>query len=351
MELLKSYTKVRYEKSTKEEQDAMVDEVFNIYRSKNIFPILYYSDEGVKEEIQKVIDHKVEIKGDRLCLYGYSKLINFMFPNIFEAYNINGYFAIKCDKESGEFKFNDDTYFKMVIRWAIKSHADATPGSVFAGFQQVGVIPTSFPVLNAKALYEKYCPENGVIYDYACGFGSRMLGALSSKKNFTYIGVEPNSKTYENLIRFGNKIEEVTGRRNSFKVMKIGSEDFIANGEIFDFAFSSPPYFNLEHYSDEITQCYNKYPDIYLWLERYVKETIENIYKMLKPGRYYAVNIADFNYSGGVMNYVDVWRDYSKQAGFELVDTLELGVHMHGGNGLRGNMKLKSERIDIFYKN
>ena len=41
--------------------------------------------------------------------------------------------------------------------------------------------------MKAKALYEKYCPENGIIYDFACGFGGRMLGALSSKKNFKYL--------------------------------------------------------------------------------------------------------------------------------------------------------------------
>jgi len=50
-----------------------------------------------------------------------------------------------------------------------------------------------------------------------------MLGALSSKNNYTYIAVEPNSDTYYNLLQLGNFIENVTQRKNSFTIYKTGS--------------------------------------------------------------------------------------------------------------------------------
>ena len=157
--------------------------------------------------------------------------------------------------------------------------------------------------MNAKALYEYYVPKNGIIYDFAGGFGGRMLGALSSKNEYKYIAVEPCNETYEGLLQLGEHIESVTKRNNSFEIYKIGSEDFDYGKQGFvDFAFSSPPYFNLEVYSDEETQCYNKFNELDLWLEGYVRPTIRNIYKLLKDDGKYAVNIADFKFRNKITN-------------------------------------------------
>ncbi len=51
-----------------------------------------------------------------------------------------------------------------------------------------------------------------------------------------------------------------------------------------DFAFSSPPYFNLEKYSDEETQCYVRFSKLNEWIQNYVEKTIQNLYCALKPG-------------------------------------------------------------------
>ena len=52
------------------------------------------------------------------------------------------------------------------------------------------------------------------------------------------------------------------------KIYKQGSEcklpaEIVGN---MDFAFSSPPYFNLEKYSDEETQCYVKFSKLNEWI-------------------------------------------------------------------------------------
>ena len=88
-----------------------------------------------------------------------------------------------------------------------------------------------------------------------------------------------------------------------------------------DFAFSSPPYFDLEVYSDEPTQCYNKFPKLEDWLEGFVRGTIRNIVHMLKPGKVYAINIADFTSGGSVVAYVDEWIRISGEEGAPLFDT------------------------------
>jgi len=75
---------------------------------------------------------------------------------------------------------------------------------------------TNFLPIRAKTIYERFCPKNGIIYDYSAGYGGRMLGALSSKNNYKYIAVEPNSDTYYNLLQLGSLIENVTNRKKTF---------------------------------------------------------------------------------------------------------------------------------------
>ena len=100
------------------------------------------------------------------------------------------------------------------------------------------------------------------------------------KKNIKYIGVDPCTETFDNLNTFGNKIEEVLNKKDSFEVYKTGSEEFFIGDNTIDFSFTSPPYFNLEIYTDEDTQCYNKFDNFGMWLEGFVRPTIKNIYRM-----------------------------------------------------------------------
>lgn len=184
-----------------------------------------------------------------------------------------------------------------------------------------------------------------------CGFGGRLLGALSSKNNYRYVGTDPNTETMYNLHRLAEYIEMVTGRDDSYELHCCGSEDFKGPANSVDFAFSSPPYFDLEVYSDEPTQCFNKFPVLEDWLEGYVRETIKNIHHMLKPGCCYAVNIADFKIRGGKeVAYVDEWIRISTEEGMPLYDTVYLGVTARAGTKLQAAGELKKENILIFKK-
>lgn len=217
----------------------------------------------------------------------------------------------------------------------------------------------TYKIVNKK---DKYCfvvpshmlvlrRRNQMFITGNCGFGGRMLGALSSKNNYKYVGTDPNTETMYNLHRLGEYIEMVTGREDSYELHCTGSEDFRGPANSVDFAFSSPPYFDLEVYSDEPTQCFNKFPVLEDWLEGYVRGTIKNIYHMLKPGCCYAVNIADFKVRGGQeVAYVDEWIRISTEEGMPLYDTVYLGVTARAGTKLQAAGELKKENILVFKK-
>ena len=349
METLKNYTHDKYASSNDFEKQSMIDTIFSIYRNKNIFPIMYFNESGIKKEIQKCIDKEVGFNHGTLDLrfnQG-SALIKNLFPNLQMV-------QVKNTKNNSLYeRFYDDHKLKRAIEFSLKFKKSVTPSEIFGSLQMIGGNPpTSFNIMKAKALYEKYVPKNGVIYDFACGFGSRMLGALSSRNNYTYVGVEPCTDTFESLNLLGKEIEKVTNRKDSFRVIKIGSEDFKVSKEYFDFAFSSPCYFSLEKYSDEESQSYNKFPTLDEWIKGFVKPTILNIYNGLKRGRYYGVNINDFNIGKKRIKYVEKWIEISKEIGFEFVEKIELGIQTRTGNGFKkdgANIK-RSEGIYIFKK-
>lgn len=346
---LKSYTKESYSKMSEKEREEVCSEVLKLYRSKNIYPIIYYNEEGIREEILKCVNKDVAFDGEVLNLkfnQGQS-LCRFLMPNL-HSVKVKG--SNNNDMLS---RFYDDHKLKRAIDFSLRFKKSVTPSEIRTSLEMIGGgFATNYKTMNAKALFEHFTPENGVIYDFAGGFGGRMLGALSSKNNYTYIAVEPCEDTYNNLINLGEHIENTIGRNNTYKLHKMGSEEFKGEKHSVDFAFSSPPYFNLEQYSSEETQCYVKYPTLEEWFEGYVRPTIQNIHHMLKNECYYAVNIADFNVGKERVEFVNKWIEMSIEEGFvfEKVITMKLQTRRGAGHKEDGVDKDKKEGIYVFKK-
>lgn len=348
LDILKSYTKEKYMSCSDVEKEKMINDIFQIYRSKNIYPINYYNEEGVREEIKKCMNKKVKPIMDNVIQNNSNEgtsLCKFMNPNFIHVTN-------GSDKRSFYYKFHTDEILKRAIRTSIKHKNNVVPYILRDTLNIVsGATFSNFKPMTAKSIYEKYCPENGLIYDFSCGWGGRMLGALTSEKNYTYVGVEPNTNTYNNLNKLGDHINSVSKKR--FKIYKACSEDFSLKSNIFDFAFSSPPYFNLEIYSDEDTQCYNKYSNISDWMQFYVKPTILNTYKMLKPNSYYAVNIANFKTGKTSVSFVDEWLNFASEIGFKYIERVNMKLPLRCGDGHDKSNNInqdKKEGVYVFRK-
>lgn len=348
---LKKYTKTRYDDANQLEKDKLIDEVFNIYRSKNIFPITYYSKEGIKDEIKSVIEKEVEwdYESDVLDLrYNQGQsLCRFLFPNMQDVV-VNG------DKRGQPYKkFHNDHNLKRAIKFCLdhkKSKVPVLPTGIKDGLEMLGGnSATNFKTMNAKALYQHFCKKGDIVLDYSSGFGGRMLAAMSLE--LRYVGIDPSDDTCKNLEVLGNHIKEIND--SDFFIHKRGSEEAfpISWFKKVDFAFSSPPYFDLEVYSSDDTQCYNKFDTLEEWFDGYVRPTIRNIYNSLKSGKYYAVNIADFKSGGKEVNYVSEWIRISKEEGFLYEKQIFMKLQSRRGVGHdTSNSKNKKEGIFIFRK-
>lgn len=184
----------------------------------------------------------------------------------------------------------------------------------FFSSSMVGKITNFNPVIARKILERYVLFNNAMIFDFSCGFGGRVLGTLSSKYKYQYIGVEPYVELYQRLLTFSEWICTILDNGSKAKIYNLGSGVLIPSLITkVDLSFSIPPYFNYEKYTDSNTQSYNKYTTYYEWLENYAVKTIENLFKYTKDGGLHLVNLEDTKR----IKLIQDWIDISKSVGFD----------------------------------
>lgn len=207
---------------------------------------------------------------------------------------------------------------------------------------------TNFRPVAAKAIYERFLKNNSITYDYCSGFGGRLLGFITNKyfKNSIYIGVDPSTKSYNGLREMASFCE---AGENRVRIFKECAEDFLPKEYIgnVDFAFSSPPYFCKELYSDEDTQSYKRYPEYSSWRKNFLKRTIKNCFCLLKQNGFFAINIANVKIKGKLYPCGDDAIKFSERIFGKLHDRIALP--MNTLFGVEGAPK-KMEEIFVFKK-
>jgi len=342
-----------FDRFTKEIYDAdpegTIDAVFNLYRSINIVPIVYYTEEGMINAIKDFKNTSYNNVKNGVIGLGNNKgqtINRFLFPNMMTAEpKGRGSNSIKD-------RFYDDAKLRRAIRICFEFREGNNlvyPTAIRRALELVtGENIQNFKAQNARAIAEYCCPVLwGRVYDYSCGYGGRLLGITSSNLHLEYVGVDPNTETVENLNLLNDFIEMAGGRRG--EIHQSVSEEF--EPENIDCALSSPPYFNLEKYSDEPTQCMNQFNSLDDWFEGYVAPTMQNIHKGLNTDGVFATNIADYKTPKEEFKVVDRWISTAEQLGFKHTETVKMMLNTRPGvgNGKQEGVE-KFEGIYVFTK-
>ena len=342
-----NYTKEDYDN----DPENVTNNVFNVYRSVNLVPIIYYTESGIIKAIRDFATTKYNtIQSNVLGLGNNSgQTINrFLFPNMMSAE--------PKGRGSNSLKdrfFNDDKLRRAIrICFEFRDGNNLVyPTAIRRALELVtGENVTNFKAQNAKAIVEHLCPVLwGNIYDYSAGYGGRLLGITSSNMRYNYIGIDPNTETIKYLNYLNNCIEEAVGIKG--EIIQSVSEEYQPND--IDLAFSSPPYFNLEKYSDEKTQCMVRYRTLNEWFSGYAEPTIKNIYKGLNKDGIFATNIADYKTYGQKepVEVVQTWISNAERIGFKHVKTIKMMLNTRpgvGNNKTEGREKF--EGVYVFQK-
>jgi hypothetical protein len=320
-------------------------QILELYRSINLVPMYYYTEQGLHNEIVELRDkHYNNIENDILSLGNNSgQTINrFLFPNMLTALPKGRIGNSLRDR------FLHDTKLDRAIRICFEHRSGnklVYPTAIRRALELVtGENIQNFKSQHARAITEYLCPSMfGRVYDYSSGYGGRMLGTSLSNMRYTYIGIDPNTETFKYL----NYLSKLCN--TNIELYNTVSEEY--QPENIDLAFSSPPYFNLEKYCDESTQCMNRYTTLDEWFDGYVVPTMKNVHAGLNIDGLFATNIADYKGIGGEFFVVDKWIKTAESLGFKYCKTIKMMLNTRPGVGnFRNEGREKFEGIYVFSK-
>ena len=165
-------------------------------------------------------------------------------------------------------------------------------------------LASQFPPAVAKELYNLFDAKH--VFDFSMGWGDRLAGFHASNAE-SYYGTDPNIavfKNYENQ----NKLYG-TNKKTIFK--NSPAEDLDLNNEKFDMVFTSPPYFDVEQYSKDESQSWQRYgSDIDAWLNNFLFVVIDKCWNSLVDGGTLIINISDIFKNKEFVKICDPMNDY-----------------------------------------
>ncbi len=271
------------------DRENLVAWVFKYYRQKG-FPYPKLSNEELNKEFKRLIDKDPD---DIINENGEFKNSSSLGNNIYRHFLGKEYFSAKGEKKTKSLYevFNNDELLMKVLKNRMGYCYSTEDGEerpycftisdsmILQGIRSsaYGYNVSLFKPLIAKFLYKEYAKKR--IFDYSSGWGSRALAAMSL--GIEYYGVDPlTAEGINKMMKFFN---------GSGFVIKGCSEDksIYKNIPIVDCIMSSPPYFDLEIYSDDDTQSINRYREYENWIKEYWGKTVKNCLSILEEGGYF----------------------------------------------------------------
>jgi hypothetical protein len=185
--------------------------------------------------------------------------------------------------------------------------------SLFSLYHEVG----TFRPTNIVSIIRKFNSKS--VLDFSAGWGDRLIGSLACNVDL-YCGVDPNTcvfNKYTTITNFFKKHFKIN--TNTIFINSPFEDAILPNDTYFDLICTSPPYFNLENYSNEDTQSINKYPLLDDWYDKFLITSIKKAWKHLRINGHMVIIINDiFNKDRFVSNMIDAINSFE--------DSLYLGV-------------------------
>ena len=317
--------------TTDEERERLVEWLFNLIRSRdNAVPLHVWSDDIFNKIVSGLcdIDTNVTYQDGAYSLNNIgANILTQFFPEILDV--------VKSGKASPRDFFKDDKrllgYCRTVLKYCT-SPLEMFKMMSFRGSSRC----YNFRPATAKALYELYGKDSCKVLDTSSGFGGRLLGFFTAKNTSEYVGIDPN--TADSCNKFILYMSRYFTNKKAY-VNKIGSEDFTIESypqyeNYFDISFTSPPYFNIERYSDDITQSHVKFNTYDLWVDGFYRNTIYNSCNSLKLDGVFAVNIS------WVDNIKEYTEEFLNDCGFYIIKEDKYLLRIHPRESSYGSDKM-----------
>jgi len=132
----------------------------------------------------------------------------------------------------------------------------------------------------------KYLKSTSVL-DFSAGWGDRLIAAVALE--IPYVGVDPNqdlTEGYHNIIQLANNPEEYVMVCSPFQTAVIPTRNY-------DLVFTSPPYFDLEEYSNYEGDSLQHKPSLDAWKTSFLYPSLDKAWDALCVGGHMVVVVND----------------------------------------------------------
>ena len=198
-------------------------------------------------------------------------------------------------------------------------------------------MPLDFPVSLASSLIKEF-GKKGNILDPCHGWGARLIGSMLEDVEH-YTGVDASDlqnlgvkDIFENFKEYSN-IKDVNLINSPFEKVKLKKE-------FYDFALTSPPYFDREKYIGG-EQSHSNYSNYDIWKNDFYDVLIKKVYDSLKKDSYFALQVGSQVYP-----LAEDGKSISKKYGFEFIEMRDTCMK----NNFNETDEENGEVVLIFYK-
>ena len=165
-------------------------------------------------------------------------------------------------------------------------------------------IASQFRPSTAKAVYDYFGAED--VLDFSSGWGDRLCGFLASDAK-SYVGVDPNENLFDGYDRM---IGDFNVQGKKVEMFNCCAESAMLGDREFDLIFTSPPYFDIERYTQEGNQSWKKYKKLDAWLNGFLFKSISSAWTKLKTNGHLVINISDVYCHHQVNSICDPMNDH-----------------------------------------
>lgn len=327
------------------EREQYLDSAVRYWRKRG-FPHYELNHETIRTQFRRLRSVSAQAvfqaNNELQTIYVGNSLANYFHPQMWSVPFARHRTPLEC--------FDDDELLRACLRRAFTispNRRGASPPilrDMLRTFRHTRRVSNFRPAV-AKALVERYSSPGDKVLDFSAGYGGRLLGCIAADR--AYMGFDPCALQIRGLERTVSTLSDLGLLDSSVELRQVCAEDALQdeNPMSYSLILTSPPYFNLEKYSNERSQSYIRYPTYERWRESFLFKVIHESYRLLRPGGYLILNVNDIS---GAPVATDTLR--FARASFDLQATYYLRLSVLPYNRTHVAHTYRSEPVFVFMK-
>ena len=235
---------------------------------------------------------------------------------------------------------------EKVLRLNRKTHSTPYVTEIIRqlGFMAGTSKVTIYRPLLTKRIVEAFGAKK--VLDVCVGWGGRMLGS-ACVDGVQYTGIEPCQKTFQGLRHMQQELK-LEDRVTLYH--DIAESVLPTLKDTYDLALTSPPYYNLELYSDEESQSH-QYGDYSTWVDKFLKPVVFGVLDHLKEDGHSCWSVKNFKTDKAYPLYDDIVELHRKKGWIKIDREFYIGNCLRPGlKDEDGNARKSKESTFVFVK-